>query len=215
MVCVSCMIAPEMQVPPSGTLHIGERMLRKSVTIQTLVPDVQVLGPSTSVETLGRADRSAAKDPVPDGLSPSLGVRVGMGGWGRISKHKKRRHDVAEEWARLAERDRALDAREARLFAREAAQEARKQKERDILVAAEARDDLADARDADAERRDREADLRSFLHDQAYGEDYIQARRFAALDRAESRSDREWSARDRSELTGHDARPLFDDRPAD
>ena len=137
-----------------------------------------------------------------------------MGGWRRTSKYKKLLRSVAEERAELAAREAHLDQREAQLDLREAAQEARKHKEYEILMAAEARDKEADARDAAAAKRDREADLRSFLCDQAYGVDYIQTRRFAALDRSESKSDRKAAAEDRSKLTAGDASERSNDRPA-
>jgi hypothetical protein len=145
-----------------------------------------------------------------------------MAGRPRTSKHQQWLDRVAEERAGLAEREAALAALEtqfyaleAQFYAREAAQAERRRKESDILMAAAARDNKAEARDAEADRRDREADLRAFLHDQAYSVDYIQARRFAALDRLESKSDRKSAAEDRSQLTADDVKELFDDRSAD
>lgn len=199
---VSCMFAPETQVPPSETLPVGKRMSRKSVAALALVPDTRALSPYAWLILRELAGRSgSASTAVRDGLSPKMWVYGDMGVWRRIPNHKKRLTDVAEERAGLAAREAQLDQREAQLDLRQAAQEARKHKEYEILMAAEARNEEADARDAEATKRDREADLRSFLDDQAYGVDYVQTRRFAALDRSDSKSDRKAAAEDRSKLT--------------
>jgi hypothetical protein len=69
-----------------------------------------------------------------------------------------------------------------------------------ILVDADRRDDDATARDAVSDERERLADRRAFLDP---GADYAGngARRAAALDRADAKSDREYSAADRAQLT--------------
>ncbi len=70
----------------------------------------------------------------------------------------------------------------------------------EILAAAEARDEQADARDTAARKRDSAASLHSFLNDDEY-DATLKARRSAAMDRSDSRTDRDSSAEDRSRLT--------------
>lgn len=53
MVRVSCIVAPEKQVPPSGTLHVGERMVRKPVGMRTGGPDTRDLVPYMSADPVG------------------------------------------------------------------------------------------------------------------------------------------------------------------
>ncbi len=70
----------------------------------------------------------------------------------------------------------------------------------EILDAAEARDEQADARDTAARKRDSAASLHSFLNDDEY-DATLKARRSEAMDRSDSRTDRDSSAEDRSRLT--------------
>jgi len=112
-----------------------------------------------------------------------------------------------EEREALAdEREAALDAREVRADAREAVQVDRREAMQRILADADQRDDQADARDSVAETRDTAASLHSFLHDGEYGP-ALQARRSAALDRSDSKTDRTSAAADRSELAEDDPTP--------
>ena len=104
------------------------------------------------------------------------------------------------------EREAALDAREVRADARETAHADRTEEVQRILADADERDDQADARDAVATTRDTAASLHSFLHDNEYGP-ALKARRSAAMDRAESKTDRTSAAADRSRLTEVDPTP--------
>jgi hypothetical protein len=105
------------------------------------------------------------------------------------------------------DRDTVADRRESELRARETRAEAREALDVDlregvqgILDAAEKRDDDADARDVAASERDSAASLHSFLHDDEYDAS-LKARRSAAMDRADSHTDRDSAADDRSKLT--------------
>ena len=72
-----------------------------------------------------------------------------------------------------------------------------------VLKAADERDAHADARDVAAELRDGEASRRSFLSQGTEPQD-LKARRSAAIDREDSKTDRSSAAADRSELTRGD-----------
>jgi hypothetical protein len=87
---------------------------------------------------------------------------------------------------------------------RAAGQADREKVARGILEGALARDDQADARDSVANTRDRAASLHSFLHDDEYDAALV-ARRSAAMDRSDSKSDRASSATDRLDLTVDDS----------
>ena len=106
------------------------------------------------------------------------------------------------------QREARLASREDRVDAQEAAQADRRHHEERILADAAERDDQADARDSVATKRDTAAGLRSFLNDSP--EDFdpaLKARRSAAMDRSESKTDRAAAASDRSELTDGDPTP--------
>jgi hypothetical protein len=125
-----------------------------------------------------------------------------------------RRSDDGDEQACLADqREAALDAREVRADAREAVQADRRVRALRILAAADERDEQADERDVAATTRDTAAGLHSFLHDGEH--DYgpaLKARRSAAIDRTESKTDRTSAAADRSELTEDDPAPRSADQ---
>jgi hypothetical protein len=104
------------------------------------------------------------------------------------------------------EQEARLAAREGRLDAWEDAQSDRRLQARRILADAAERDDQADARDSVATMRDTAAGLHSFINDSP--EDFdpaFKARRSAAMDRSESKTDRAAAAADRSELTDGDS----------
>jgi hypothetical protein len=116
--------------------------------------------------------------------------------------------DSDEQESRADQREAVLDAREVRADAREAAEADRRERALHILADAEERDGQADARDAAATTRDTAAGLHSFLHDVEH--DYgpaLKARRSAAMDRTESKTDRASAAIDRSKLTEDDSTP--------
>ena len=76
------------------------------------------------------------------------------------------------------------------------------------MVDAAERDDQADARDSVATTRDTAAGLHSFINDSPEQFDpALKARRSAAMDRSESKTDRAAAAGDRSELTDGDSPP--------
>jgi hypothetical protein len=89
----------------------------------------------------------------------------------------------------------------ATLIARESLQDGREEKVQQIIAAADERDDEADVRDAVADKRDQAASLAAFLSSGHTYDETLKARRSAAADRLDSKSDRASSARDRSELT--------------
>jgi hypothetical protein len=98
-------------------------------------------------------------------------------------------------------RERAIDERENRADARDAAQAEREARTRGILADADERDVQADARDSAADGRDRAASLDSFLRDDHSDNDAaLKSRRAGALDRLDSKGDREAAAEDRSHL---------------
>lgn len=104
--------------------------------------------------------------------------------------------DVRED-----EREDDLAAREARVSRREVALAVREESARQVLGAADARDDEADQRDDVAVERDRAASLKAFTTpDGSYPQD-LEARRHAAIDRLSSRGDRTAAAADRTALT--------------
>jgi hypothetical protein len=105
-----------------------------------------------------------------------------------------------EREARADEREAALDARQDRADARDAAQTDREEHVRSILLRADERDGDADDRDSAADTRDATASLNSFLNDEEFPATF-KARRLAALDRLDSKTDRTSSASDRSDLT--------------
>jgi hypothetical protein len=109
---------------------------------------------------------------------------------------------------RADHRDAELDAREVRADLRDAEQADRMERAIRILAEADKRDDQADARDAAATTRDTAASLRSFLRDgeHEYGP-ALKARRSAAIDRTDSKTDRHSAATDRSELTEDNCTP--------
>ncbi len=121
---------------------------------------------------------------------------------GPARPHGDEREGLADQ------REAVLDAREARADARDAVQARRRERALHILADADERDDEAEARDAAAMTRDAAAGLHSFLHDaeHEYGP-ALQARRSAAIDRTESKSDRASAATDRSSLTEDDSVP--------
>lgn len=97
-------------------------------------------------------------------------------------------------------REAALHARELLAAAVAAAATARVDEVRRLLSAADERDALADARDAAAEVREHAASRDSFAEP---GDEFfavLEARRAAAIGRAESKHDRELSAGDRARL---------------
>ena len=73
-----------------------------------------------------------------------------------------------------------------------------------ILAEADSRDDRADARDSEANDRERAASLDLFVHPNDEYDAAIKARRLAAMDRLNSKSDRSSSAHDRSKLSESD-----------
>jgi hypothetical protein len=73
-------------------------------------------------------------------------------------------------------------------------------KQKKILVDAEQRDHDARDRDAVSDERERVADREAFLKNDGKYEGHRE-RRAAALDRADSKNDRESSAEDRANLT--------------
>ena len=93
----------------------------------------------------------------------------------------------------------------------ESARDARRRQQRDIVENAEARDEQAGARDSSAERRDRDASLSGFLGHDSFG-DSLRSRRWAALDRLQSKDDRMSAAFDRSEMA--DLEPPEGDSPS-
>jgi hypothetical protein len=106
------------------------------------------------------------------------------------------------------QREAELDAREARADLREVREADRQKRAMRILADAEKRDDQADARDAAATTRDTAASLHSFLHDGEHEHGpAMKARRSAAIDRTDSKTDRHSAATDRSELTEDDSTP--------
>jgi hypothetical protein len=107
------------------------------------------------------------------------------------------------------EQEAALDAREVGAAAREAVQPGRSEAVQRILADADRRDDQADARDSVATTRDTAASLHAFLHDGEYGP-ALKARRSAAMDRSDSKTDRILAAADRSELAEDGPTPLDD-----
>ena len=80
----------------------------------------------------------------------------------------------------------------------------------EILDAADDRDDRASVRDSLADLRDEAASLEAFLGDTDGGAAGLKARRFAVLDREDSKVDRVAAAGDRTRL----ARPRDDDDDA-
>jgi len=106
----------------------------------------------------------------------------------------------------IDERERAADAKEARLDQRERAIAAREAAQLDaadqqvILDAADERDRQADERDDEADVRDRAASLSDFLGAADFGPGQ-KARRWAGADRVDSKEDRASAAGDRVQLT--------------
>lgn len=113
----------------------------------------------------------------------------------------RRRSEADLRDDRADAREAGLDAREDRADARDAVQSARLEHIRSILTGAGVRDDKADDRDSAADSRDASASLQSFLHDEEIAGG-LKARRAAALDRMDSKTDRTSAASDRIELTG-------------
>lgn len=97
------------------------------------------------------------------------------------------------------EREASLDARQRDADARDAVKTGRDEEVRGILANADERDIQADARDSLADSRDATASLNSFIHDEEFLAG-LQARRSAALDRSDSKSDRVQGAADRTRL---------------
>jgi hypothetical protein len=111
------------------------------------------------------------------------------------------RDSAADERERAAdEREAQADEREAALDDREEVRAAREEQTQDLLAEAEVRDDRADDRDSIADQRDSTASLHSFLNDTRFEESH-KARRSAAIDRLDAKTDRAASASDRSKLT--------------
>jgi hypothetical protein len=104
------------------------------------------------------------------------------------------------------QREPAVDARDVTATAQESVQASRKEAIRRILADADERDDQADARDSVATTRDAAASLHAFLNDGDYGP-ALNARRSAAVDRANSKTDRTSAAADRSELAQDNPMP--------
>ena len=131
-------------------------------------------------------------------------------------RNPKDREDATR--ARLAdERDARADKRDADLNVREALAEAheahaldREKETSEILSAADERDDRAETRDRVADLRETAAGLHSFLHDKEY-DAALRARRAAALDRADSKTDRTSGASDRVKLSERASEDLDSD----
>jgi hypothetical protein len=124
-----------------------------------------------------------------------------VGGPGAARPGDERETQADEREARLA-------AREVRVDAWEVAQTDRRHQAQRILADAAERDDQADARDSVATTRDTAAGLHSFINDSPEEFDpAFKARRSAAMDRSESKTDRAAAAADRSELTDGDSTP--------
>jgi hypothetical protein len=104
------------------------------------------------------------------------------------------REDLADK------REAALTVREARVDALDALLVDRTEAAKSILADADERDDLADERDVAADKRDLRASLDCFLGDRDF-DAALKARRSAAMDRLNSKVDRNSAAGDRSELT--------------
>ncbi len=83
-----------------------------------------------------------------------------------------------------------------------AADHERRERDRGVVARAEDRDEKADARDVVADERDSAASLHSLLHEGDSAK-ALQARRAAAMDRSDSKSDRESAAKDRSQMSDH------------
>jgi hypothetical protein len=106
------------------------------------------------------------------------------------------------------EREARLAEREVRVDAWEVGQADRRHQAQRIMADAAERDDQADARDSVATTRDTAAGLLSFMNDSPEEFDpALKARRSAAMDRSESKTDRAAAAADRSELTDRDPPP--------
>lgn len=134
-------------------------------------------------------------------------------GWGRLALLMQDQHRRAGSHLRdikdsrdLAEWESALVAREERLEAREAALAGRADRERDLLVDADARDDAANVRDTVANQRDMAASVDELL-EMPVDTAALRARALAATDRADSRHDRAASKMDRSNLTNDGPTP--------
>jgi len=119
------------------------------------------------------------------------------GGDDRVADGKPRRFEERDTLA--DEREASLDARQRDADARDALQTGRDEEIKTILASAAERDSRADARDTVADRRDATASLDSFLHDEEFLAGH-KARRSAAIDRSDSKSDRAHGAADRSRL---------------
>ena len=118
---------------------------------------------------------------------------------------------VADERdARADERDADLDAREALAEAHEAHASDREHETNEILAAADERDNRAETRDRVADVRETAAGLHSFLHDEEY-DAALQARRAAAMDRSDSKTDRTSGASDRAKLSERPPKALDPD----
>lgn len=119
------------------------------------------------------------------------------GGDDRVVDGRPRRSNERDSLAN--EREASLDARQRDADARDAVQTGRDEEVKTILASADERDNEADARDSVADRRDATASLDSFLHDADFLAGH-KARRSAAFDRSDSKSDRAHGAADRSRL---------------